>query len=419
VAASIRALVALDPNADREVLQQVFPQEPAVEVVGLVATDGTPSSGDSGAANLLVVACGGYSDHALGYIESAVKETPDRPVVVVCSGHANGFVRRVFEAGADDIVVVAENGGQPDRTVEDVLFTFQKAVARRSGARTAAAATKGRMICVLGPKGGIGKTLTTANLAISLAQEGHRVVVVDLDLQFGDIGLALGLQPAKTIYDLATSGGAMDAEKVEAYLAEHESGARVLLAPVRPDQAGAVTVEFLRELYNALRYTNDYVVVDTPPGFTPEVIASIDSSTHVCMVGMLDSLSLKNTKLGLETLELMGYESERIHVVLNRADSNVGITREDVRAVVGREPDVLVPSHRDIARSANTGAPVVVAEKRSEAAKAFRRLAETYVGNGNGHPKTPAAVTKADAKSRDNGKAKSTRKPLFLKRRKG
>jgi pilus assembly protein CpaE len=190
---------------------------------------------------------------------------------------------------------------------------------------------------------------------------------------------------------------------------------------VRPDQAGAVTVEFLRELYNALRYTNDYVVVDTPPGFTPEVIASIDSSTHICMVGMLDSLSLKNTKLGLETLELMGYENERIHLVLNRADSNVGITREDVRTVVGREPDVLVPSHRDIARSANTGAPIVVAEKRSEAAKAFRRLAEAYSGNGNGHAAKPVAVVKTEVKSNGNGKAKhrKERKPLFLKRRKG
>jgi pilus assembly protein CpaE len=271
------------------------------------------------------------------------------------------------------------------------------------------------MICVLGPKGGIGKTLTTANLAVSLAQGGKRVVVVDLDLQFGDVGLALGLQPEKTIYDLITSGGAMDAEKVEAYLAEHESGVRVLLAPVRPDQAGAVTVEFLRELYAALRYSNDYVVVDTPPGFTPEVIASIDSSTHVCMVGTLDSLSLKNTKLGLETLELMGYESERINLVLNRADSNVGITREDVRTVVGREPHVLVPSHRDIARSANTGSPIVLSEKRSEAARAFRQLAETY-GHTNGNGSAPAQTKAAEnGGAKTNGRKK--RKSLFLRRK--
>jgi pilus assembly protein CpaE len=404
MAEAIRALVALDHSADREVLQRVFPEEPEVEVVDLVESLNGGWTSEDPNANLLVVACGGYSDQALAYIESAVKEPPDRPVVVVCSGSANGFVRRVFEVGADDIVVVPETRVEPERAVEEVLFTFQKAVARRNGARAASGTTKGRMICVLGPKGGIGKTLTTVNLAVSLADEGHRVVVVDLDLQFGDVGLALGLNPKKTIYDLVTSGGAMDAEKVDAYLAEHDSGVRVLLAPVRPDQAGVVTVEFLRDLYTALRFANDYVIVDTPPGFTPEVIASVDSSTHVCMVGTLDSLSLKNTKLGLETLELMGYESERVHLVLNRADSHVGLAHEDVRAIVGREPEVLVPSHRDIARTSNMGTPIVLEARRSEAAKAFRSLAEIY---RNGAPQNAVASTKAVAKS--NGRSRRLR----------
>ncbi len=152
----------------------------------------------------------------------------------------------------------------------------------------------------------------------------------------------------------------------------------MLVAPTRPDHAGAITTEFLRDVYAALRSTHDYLIVDTPPGFTPEVIASIDSSSHVCMVGMLDSLSLKNTKLGLETLELMGYDRERTRLVLNRADSRVGISRDDVVAIVGRKPDVFVPSDRDIPRSVNEGKPIVLAGRRSEAAKAYRQLASLY-----------------------------------------
>jgi pilus assembly protein CpaE len=247
-------------------------------------------------------------------------------------------------------------------------------------AATAVAAAS--MICVLGPKGGTGKTLTACNLAVGLARGGQKVALVDLDLQFGDVGLALGLAPDRTIYDLAKSGGSLDAEKIGAYLAEHVSGLNVLLAPTRPDHAGLVTVEFLREVYAALRASHDFVVVDTPPGFTPEVIASIDSSSHICIVGMLDSLSLKNTKLGLETLSLMGYDTERISLVLNRADSRVGITREDVVAIVGRAPDVLVPSDREISRSVNEGLPIVLANERSEAARAFRSLATLYEGGG-------------------------------------
>jgi len=237
------------------------------------------------------------------------------------------------------------------------------------------------MVCVLGPKGGTGKTLTSCNLAVSLADAGHKVAIVDLDLQFGDVGLALGLAPDKTIYDLAKSGGSLDTDKVEAYLVSHASGVRVLMAPTRPDHAGVITTEFLREVYVHLRNCNDYLIVDTPPGFTPEVIASIDSSSHVCMVGMLDSLSLKNTKLGLETLAMMGYDSDRMRFVLNRADSRVGITRDDVVSIVGRTPDIAVPSDRDIPRSINEGQPIVRAKTKSEAAKAFRSLASMYNGN--------------------------------------
>jgi pilus assembly protein CpaE len=236
------------------------------------------------------------------------------------------------------------------------------------------------MICVLGPKGGTGKTVTSSNLAVSLARAGYRSVIVDLDLQFGDVGLSLGLEPDKTVYDLAKSGGSLDAEKIDGFLAVHHSGVRALLAPTRPDHASVVTVEFLRDVYALLRSTNDFVIVDTPPGFTAEVIASIDSSSHVCVVGTLDSLSLKNTKLGLETLELMGYRPDRIRLVLNRAGTKVGITSEDVEAVMGRKPDVLVPSDRDIPRSVNEGDPIVLSKDRSEAARAFQKLADGYRG---------------------------------------
>jgi pilus assembly protein CpaE len=105
------------------------------------------------------------------------------------------------------------------------------------------------------------------------------------------------------------------------------------------------------------------------------------------MVGMLDSLSLKNTKLGLETLELMGYDRSRTRLVLNRADSRVGISADDVIAIVGRPPDVTVPSDRDVPRSVNEGKPIVLAKQKSEAAKAFRTLAELYEQRQNGSPK--------------------------------
>src|SRR5919109_360558 len=316
----------------------------------------------------VAVACGEYSDRALFFVEGALKQRAERPIVVLVHDGRDGFVRRVFEAGADDVVVLPES---PER----VAFTFEKAIARREGAAVASGVALSPMVCVLGPKGGTGKTLTSCNLAVALARKGKKVSLVDLDLQFGDVALSLGLSPEKTIYDLAKSGGSLDIDKLESYLISHPSGVRVLLAPTRPDQASFVTVDLLRDVYTLLRSNYDFVIVDTPPGFTPEVIASIDNSSHVCMVGMLDSLSLKNTKLGLETLELMGYDSGRVSVVLNRADTRIGISREDVAAIVGRPPNVMVPSDREIPKALTEGVPIVLANERSDAASAFRELA--------------------------------------------
>jgi pilus assembly protein CpaE len=384
---AIKALVALDEGVDSEAIRAALPENTAgIQIVGLVqGLDETWRILQETTTDLLVVSCSGYSDRALFLIDAASKQRPERPIVVLSDGAQNGFVRRLFESGADDIVLLPES---PDR----VRFTLQKAIARKLGTAVATGVALGPMICILGPKGGSGKTVTATNLTVGLAQKGYSSVLIDLDLQFGDAGLALGIAPDRTIYDLAKSGGSVDAEKLDAYLASHESGAKVLLAPTRPDHATVVGVDFLRDVYGSLRRSFDYVVVDTPPGFTPEVIASIDSSSHLCLVGMLDSLSLKNTKLGLETLDLMGYNREQICVVLNRADSRVGIERDDVTAVIGRAPDVMIPSDREIARSINEGTPIVLAQERSDAARAFGQLVDYFsfvpapdqAVNGNG-----------------------------------
>jgi pilus assembly protein CpaE len=396
---TIRTFVAVAHGVNGDSVRAIVPGLPEVEVVGLAeGLDQSWEELQSTSADLLVVATNDSED-TLAFVRAAVAERPARPVVALCTGSPNGFVPRLFEAGADDIVTIPNTLGAPDAsqlvqsareqaTAADVLFALQKAVARRHSSPSAAEQGHARLIAVLGPKGGVGKTLITSSLAVTLASAGRKVVVVDLDLQFGDVGLALGLAPTKTIADLAQSAGSIDAEKIEDYLVVHESGARILLAPTRPDQASLITVEFLRVLYPVLAGSNDYVIIDTPPGFTPEVIASIDVSSDVVMVGMLDSLSLKNTKLGLETLDLMGYDRERVRLVLNRADSRVGITREDVHAIVGRPPDVLVPSHRDIPRSVNSGTPLVLSDPRSDAAKSFRTLTALYdaeAGRRNGH----------------------------------
>jgi pilus assembly protein CpaE len=389
----LHALVALDAVVDREVIEALVSVEP-LRVIDFVDLEHHEADTDGG-GDVLIVACADYTAGVGAYLSTASRQLPARPVVLIAPSASNGYVSDAFGAGADDILALpADSSPDVARTLSrQLMFTVEKAVARKRG--TPDPTTRhGAMICVLGLKGGSGKTLTSANLAVALAESGHRVTIVDLDLQFGDVGLAVGLAPQRTVYDLIRSGGSLDAQKLEDFLVVHPSGLRALLAPARPDQAGVITSEFLNDVYGQLRDVNDFVVIDTPPSFTPQVIAAVDSSTDLCMVAMLDSLSLKNAKLGLETLERMDCDISRIRLVLNRADSNVGIGREDVTAIMGGQPDIFVPSDRNVTRSINHGEPIVLGHRRSEAARAFRALAELYVADARAAGSLPAPPTR-------------------------
>jgi pilus assembly protein CpaE len=393
---TVRTFVALDDGVSRATVEAALPYDATFQIVGIL--EGLQESWatlEETEADAVLIACAGHSERALLFIDNAVKQQADRPVIVLLEGSADGFVRRAFESGADDLVALPA-------TSEEIRFALEKALARKAGSAGPTAGGTAPMIVVLGPKGGTGKTLTCTNLGVALAEKGNRVVLVDLDLQFGDLGLALGLRPERTLHDLARSGGSLDATKLDSYLGTHSSGVRVLMAPTRPDQAAGINTALLRDVYAVLTATHDFVIVDTPPGFTPEVIAAIDRSTHVCAVAALDSLSLKNTKLGLETLDLMGYDPERVSLLLNRADTKVGITPEDVLAIVGRRPDVLVPSDRDIPRSVNDGKPITSSKPNSRAAAAYRELAERYM-----------RAAEPIAASRNGSKPDASRRSVF------
>jgi pilus assembly protein CpaE len=394
MAAPIRVLVVLDSDADRDAVEAVIPAASGVEL--LAVADGFDAGwhhvgGDN--VDAVLVACGSSSAHALGFTEGVAADYPDVAVLLLHAGSPNGLSRRALAAGAEDLVALPVADGEPpspaerERVSTELVAALEKGVARRRRATEGPREAQGRMVVVVGPKGGAGKTLVSTNLAVALAEAGERVALVDLDLQFGDTGLVLGLAPTHTIYDLVTSGGSLDAEKVRDYLTMHESGARVLQAPARPDQAAMVDPEFLRQLFSVLRATEDWLVVDSSPGFSPEVIAAIDAATDICMVGTVDAAALKNTKLGLETLELMGVAPETVKLVLNRADSRVGITPDDVQSVTQRHIDALIPSHRDVARSANDGRPIITTQSTSEAARALRSLAASYMGTDTGAKK--------------------------------
>ncbi len=379
MARRITAVVAHDETATPRLISEHIPEDAGIELVEFFDT--LILSAESLLrmnVDLMIVACRENSHEALALTRLWHTVRGQSPVVVLSHGTDSEFVQEAFSAGADDLMVMQPGPYIPEQVQRDVEFSIRKAVTRNRAVGERAP-DAGTLICVLGSKGGVGKTVSSTNLSASLAKRGRRTVLIDLDLQFGDDALALGLVPESTLFDLAVSGGSLDAEKLDDFMLRHSSGLRVLAAPARPDQAINVTAEMMASIYAMLREEYDFIVVDTPPSFTSEVITTVDAANWICMIAMFDALSLKNTRLGLETVELMGHSPEQTRVVLNRAGTNVGISDADAVEILGRKPDVFVPSSREIPVSINDGVPVVLSGSRSDAAKALDSLADLFI----------------------------------------
>jgi pilus assembly protein CpaE len=374
----IAAIVAHDDSVPQDLLSAQIPTSGGIEVVSvlerLVLTTDDIRRSD---ADVLIIICREHSSDGLALAEWWHNVRPGRPVVIMSEGDDEIFVEHVFAAGADDFIVINQSFAAAEKTRSDLEFAIRKAVARHYTG-TERPVDSGTLLAVLGPKGGSGKTVTSTNLAVALASRGRRTALVDLDLHFGDVALALDLNPHQTSFDLAVSGGSLDGEKLDDFMLRHSSGLRVLAAPVKPDQAASVSPGLMLDVYSILRREYDFVIVDTPPSFTPEVIATIDNANSVCMVVMLDALSLKNARLGLETLDLMGFPEDKVKVVLSRAGTSVGISESDAIQIMGRKLDVLVPSDRSVSRSLGDGVPLVISQPKTEVARAYESLADLF-----------------------------------------
>ncbi|HXD68847.1 MAG TPA: AAA family ATPase [Gaiellales bacterium] len=296
---------------------------------------------------------------------------PAMALIVAVPGPQNGQLAEALKAGADEIVILPAESAA-------VATAIHKAMARVSAAAATrpSDAARSPLVAVLGPKGGTGKTTVATNLAADLATRGHETLLVDLDLQFGDVGVVLGVEPDHTIYDLATAGGTMDAERLRGFTGRSRDGVTVLLAPVRPDQADAVTAEHITAILDLARTTYDIVIVDTPPAFTSGVIAAVDQADLIVMLGSFDLPGLKNMKVGMETLQMMDVPSARILPVLNRANTKVGLLVTDVTKVLGRAPEVAVPSDRGVPQSVNASRPIICMQPKSSPARSFRAIGD-------------------------------------------
>jgi pilus assembly protein CpaE len=240
----------------------------------------------------------------------------------------------------------------------------------------AAAAANARVVTVFSAKGGCGKSTLATNVALALAAGGQRrVCLVDLDLAFGDVGIMLQLAPERGIADAVSGGERVDGPFVRALLTPYAPGVEVLLAPVGPTEAERISKDLVVQVLGAIRTLTDFIVIDTPAQFSDHVLAALDMSDVHLLVATPDIPALKNLRIAMDMLDLLGMSKESRVVVLNRSDARVGLTGTDIDRVLQAPTSAHVPSSRDVPLSINRGVPIVVDKPNHPVSRAIRELA--------------------------------------------
>jgi pilus assembly protein CpaE len=320
---------------------------------------------------------------ALALAGALQQGTPDVSVLLIRRQESGELIRQALRVGVKDVLSSASDE-TAIRTAAARAIEIARTLRGRLGGGAPTDAGDGRdpgkVATVFSSKGGCGKTFLATNLAVALSRGGTEVALVDLDLHFGDVAIMLHLFPSHTIYDAAQNPG-LDALTLKSFLTHHDSGIWTLVAPTEPTAADTINPGAIGNILKLLRSAFDYVVIDTPPAFSEPVLAAFDESDWLVMLGSLDVPSIKN-------LKLLHFPKNRIRVVVNRADSKVGLRLPDVEKLLSSPVDATIPSSRSVPLSVNKGSPIMLEEPKGPVADSIRRVAAQLVERpANGRPK--------------------------------
>jgi len=290
-------------------------------------------------------------------------------------------LQQALRAGARDAVVI---GGEAslNQSVDRVGELLAGAVNVRAQAPAARTGAPGRLISVFSTKGGVGKTCVAINVAAAMAKRSSEpVVLIDGDLQFGDVAVMLSLQSQNTVLDAAAAVQYGDLELAQT-LADKEpaTGLLVLPAPIESMPADALLPGEMVNICAALQAIAGHVVIDLPSLFNEYVLAIIEASDEVLLVGSMDIPSIKNLKIGMRQLDLQAIAGPKLKLVLNHANTKVKLDVKEIERVLGMSANFPVPDDIAVPISVNAGRPVVVEEPKSPVSRALDCIAESLVG---------------------------------------
>ena len=391
MADQIRVLIVDDISETRDHLARLLGFESDIEIVGLA---------DSGrqaielAASLkpdIVLMDINMPDmDGIEATEQLSATVPGASVVMMSVQGEADYLRRSMLAGAREFLVKPFSSDELTSSIRQIYAREREKLERFPvpvAAPVAAPAVDdpGQVIAVFGPKGGVGRTTIAVNVAVAAASElDQRTALVDGCFQFGDVGVLLNLNPkSKSIADLAPDLEAgLELESLDPFLTVHSSGVKVLLAPPSPEMAELITATGVRKVLEMLRRTNDLIIVDCSSSMSDTTLAILDQADVILTMLTLEITSIKNMRLFLEVTNQLGYEDSSIKLLLNRADSTLGIRVADVEHSIGRKVDhTIVSDGRSVVYALNRGVPFFISNREAQVSQDIMRLATSLTGD--------------------------------------
>jgi pilus assembly protein CpaE len=384
----IRVFIVDDIPETRDHLVKLLGFEPDIEMIG------TASSGAEAIEratkllpDVILMDINMPDMDGITATEQLSAQVPTAAVVMMSVQGEADYLRRSMLAGAREFLVKPFSSDELTASIRQVNAREREKAGRAvvvAAAKAQEQAGEGQVVAVFSPKGGVGRTTIAVNLAVAAASElGKKVTLVDASFQFGDVAVLLNLNPKdKSMAELVPeieAGG--DPDSVETFTLNHSSGTRVLLAPPSPEMAELITPAGFKRVIEILRQRNDLVVVDCAAWFNDITLGILDLADVVLTLLTLEITSIKNIRLFLEVAEQLGY-AHKVRLVLNRADTTLGIRVADVEHSIGRKVDhTIVSDGRAVVYALNRGVPFVLSNRESQVSQDVFRLAESIAGS--------------------------------------
>jgi pilus assembly protein CpaE len=350
---------------------------------------------------VLIMDCRADVDSKLALAGQMIETYPATGVLLVSDRQAE-LALPAMRAGVQDIIHPEAPMEEFGAVVETIATTVRNRVAQLSEipGEPVPTAPTGRVISIMAPKGGVGKTTVSTNVAIGLAQKAPgSTVIVDLDVQFGDVASALDLEPKHFLGDVVHGAARYDAVVLKTFLTQHKSGLYAICAPNVPSDADKISADDISHLLQALAAEFRYVVLDTAPGLPDSTLAALDQTTDLILLTGMDVPGVRGLRKELDTIRQLELSVDRRHIVLNFAENRGLLSVADIEATLGTKIDLVLPRSKAALSAINQGVPLMQSGGHDPMTKQLRRLVDRVAGpQVTAAPRSAASPAKSEAR---------------------